>query len=75
MTTRMTQAIAELPAAYRAALRLATMGMSPDEIGDALAIEPAAVPPMLELAEAKLVERLTARSTDGHDVARKGWTS
>ena len=47
-------ALARLPEAYAAALRLRARGLSDSEIAQTLELEPEGVPTLLRLAEAKL---------------------
>ena len=49
-----------LPEAYGAALRLRVGGASTEEIGDRLGLEPAAVEPLLSVADSKLKALLLA---------------
>jgi DNA-directed RNA polymerase specialized sigma24 family protein len=51
-------ALAELPVAYAVALRLRAVGADDQAIADALGIDPAGVPALLEVAEAKLSAEL-----------------
>jgi DNA-directed RNA polymerase specialized sigma24 family protein len=53
-------AISRLPETHAAALRLRARGFDDDAIAAALALEPTAVAPLLQIAEAKLAA-LTAR--------------
>jgi DNA-directed RNA polymerase specialized sigma24 family protein len=53
-------AFSRLPDTHAAALRLRARGFDDDAIAAALALEPAAVAPLLQIAEAKLAA-LTAR--------------
>jgi DNA-directed RNA polymerase specialized sigma24 family protein len=48
------RALAELPVAYAVALRLRAAGADDQTIAAALGIDPAGVPALLEVAEAKL---------------------
>jgi DNA-directed RNA polymerase specialized sigma24 family protein len=52
------RALAELPVAYAVALRLRAAGADNQAIADALGIDPAGVPALLEVAEAKLSAEL-----------------
>lgn len=47
-------AVSRLPEAHAAALRLRARGFDDDAIASALALEPSAVAPLLQIAEAKL---------------------
>ena len=47
-------ALRRLPPAYAAGLRLRDAGFSPEEIADALGMEPESVGPLLAVAEGKL---------------------
>ena len=49
-----------LPEAHSTALRLRLGGATPDEVGRALGVDPAAVEPLLHLADRKLRELLAA---------------
>jgi DNA-directed RNA polymerase specialized sigma24 family protein len=55
-------AIARLPEAYAAAIHLHDVG-SDDQIADRLGIDPAGVPALLRLAEAKLGRLLDSEGT------------
>jgi len=52
------RALAELPLAYAVALRLRAAGADDQDIATALGIDPAGVPALLEVAEAKLSAEL-----------------
>ena len=52
------RALAELPVAHAVALRLRTAGADDGAIAAALGIDPAGVPALLEVAEAKLSAEL-----------------
>ena len=48
------EAVAKLPLVYQRVMALLDEGRSPDEIADALGVDPDAVPALIELAAAKL---------------------
>lgn len=52
--SRRAEALRQLPAVYSLALRLRDAGLEPELMAKALAIEPEALGPLLEIAEAKL---------------------
>ena len=54
MTHDLVTALAMLPETYGIALRLRVGGASTKEIGDHLGLEPAAVEPLLSVADSKL---------------------
>jgi len=60
-------ALAHLPEAHAAALRLRLGGATPDEVGESLGLEQAAVEPLLVLADAKLRALMLTDDT-GRDV-------
>ena len=60
MPRDVTTAIGMLPPAYRSALHLQLGGATSADIGAVLHLDPAAVPPLLAVAHAKLRELLLA---------------
>ena len=58
MSDDLVSAIGKLPEPYAAALRLRVAGASPDEVGEELKLEAAAVHPLLVIAEEKLRDLL-----------------
>lgn len=60
-------ALARLPETYAAALRLRQKGLEEEAIAEQLDLEPQAVGPLLQLAEAKLAALRASRSRRGED--------
>lgn len=58
MSDDLVSAIGKLPRPYAAALRLRVAGASPDEVGEELGLDEAAVQPLLVIAEEKLLDLL-----------------
>jgi DNA-directed RNA polymerase specialized sigma24 family protein len=58
-------AMNELPEVHAAALRMHHAGTGEDEIAETLGIEPEAVAPLLQVAEAKLASLLAAPDPPG----------